>query len=85
MKASLNIYVLSKGLRQIGVKMGEKFYTKKDLIERHHLLPQSHFDKTILVWFKEKDNLKKLLRIFAETAMFCYQYIDVGVYNPNDG
>ena len=83
------LYLISNtkilGLQKIGVKMDEKFYSKTDLIERHHLLPPSHFDKTVVVWFKEKENLKRLLRIFAETAMFCFQYIDVGVYNPNDG
>ena len=72
-------------MRRIGVNMKERFYTKSEVIERHHLLPSGRFHKTVIVWLSNTDNLHKLLKMFTETAMFCFQYIDVGVYNPNDG
>ena len=78
-------YVCVIGLKKIGVRMGEKFYSKSEVIHRNRLLPPSQYHKTVVVWFSEINSLQRLLRLFTETAMFCFQYIDVGVYNPNDG
>ena len=73
------------GLRQIGVRTGEEFVEKHEIIKRERLLAPGRYHKMIIVWLSDLHNIQRLLRMFAETATFCYQYIDVGIYDPNDG
>ena len=73
------------GLRQIGERTGEEFIERDQIIKRRKLLPPSRYHKTIVIWLTEVQQIRKLLRMFAETVTFCYQYIDVGIYDANDG
>ena len=60
-------------MRKIGVKLGEKFHSKTDLIVRQQLLAPGRYHKTVVVWLAEVASLRRLLRMFTETAMFCFQ------------
>ena len=73
------------GLRQIGVRTGEEFVEKDQVIKRRRLLPPTRYHKTIVIWLSEVEQIRRLLRMFAETITLCYQYIDVGIYDANDG
>ena len=77
--------VVFLGLRQIGVKTGEKLIEKHEIIKRKRLLPPTRYHKMFVVWLSEIEQIQRLLRMFAETITLCYQYIDVGIYDPNDG
>ena len=77
--------VVFQGLRQIGVRTGENLIEKHEIIKRKKLLPPTRYHKMIVVWLSEIEQVQRLLRMFAETITFCYQYIDTGIYDPNDG
>lgn len=67
------------------MRTGEEFVEKDHVIKRRRLLPPTRYHKTIVIWLSEVEQIRKLLRMFAETITLCYQYIDVGIYDANDG
>ena len=77
--------VVFPGLRHIGVRTGEKLIEKHEIIKRRKLLPPSRYHKMVVIWLSEIEQIQRLLRMFAETITLCFQYIDVGIYDPNDG
>ena len=77
--------VVFQGLRRIGVRTGEKLIEKHEIIKRKKLLPTGRYHKMFVIWLSEIEQIQRLQRMFAETITLCYQYIDVGIYDPNDG
>ena len=72
---------LFQGLQKIGMK-AESFMIPEDKVFlRKSLLSSGKKRKTIVVWVKD---VTKVLRMFSETAMFCHQKVEVGVYQSSD-
>ena len=74
-------YRFSTGLAEIGVHTDSQLYPKPVVYRRRTLLELGTYHRTVIIWVKD---VESVLRMFAETAMFCHQKIDVGVYDPSD-
>ena len=48
-------------------------------------MPPTRYHKMFVIWLSEIEQIQRLLRMFAETITLCYQYIDVGIYDPSHG
>ena len=69
------------GLEQIGNLAGSELIPKPSVYVRPTLLVTGAYHRTVVIWVEQ---VKEVLRMFSETAMFCHQKIDVGVYDPSD-
>ena len=69
------------GLQQIGDVAESELIPKPIVHRRPTLLASGSYHRTVVIWVEQ---VKEVLRMFSETAMFCQQKVDVGVYNPSD-
>ena len=71
------------GLEKIGVLAGSELIPKPVVYRRPTLLETGAYRRTVVIWV-DPSQLTNILRMFTETAMFCHQKVDVGVYDPSD-
>ena len=65
----------------MGLKAESILIPKEIVYRRRTLLSMGAYHRTVVIWVRD---VSKVLRMFSETAMFCHQKIDVGVYDPSD-